>query len=793
MFADKYIVSISEDSTCRVWNDEGDCIACWEGHAGKNIWSCAVDPEHKMVATGGQDSGILLWSLLSIENNKIDSRDDLNTFVLPKTRGKDSIRNFSLVNETTLVAVTAAGYILKMDTSDPLRVWTEVLYDETLKNYNVMKHSDCGRVIVFGNGYGDLIIMSPTNTFEPIKLNIHKQKVFDIFVTPSLDNNILYIVSTSFNEPLLFHKLDLTDSTAPLFCTLYSLKMPSERTTILCAGFLEQDGLFICGTRESNLILYHLNPTSITDDAPQSVEPSFQLSKAHDNQAITSIIFDQENLLEEEDDDDEKTGFTFWTTGRDGCFNRYRLSPLESSFNMEKVYTNRVTKGLLEGAVLVDGELLLLGFYRKHFFVYNERKNFNVLSIVCGGGHRRWQFDTKDAKLAKAFFGFTNKEGICTYFRDATDEGFKDSILQENYHGREVRAIQFLPLWDQDAPLLFATAGEDTLLRIQQYTPWTCSKFTTLASLRKHTTVIKNINYSKGISTLLFTSGGLEELVCWKIEATLPKASKLAHLNCIELAICPTLSQDIETRIMDTTTHVIDAKRGLHIIGAVYSDATIRFWLFNERTNQFSLAGDGTWHAKCILQIKHIVIHGRLFFFTSATDGRIAFWDLTDSFECVTGQDDFENEPKKAAFRLGEPIYHYSAHMSGVNALEIVPQKDTHHILIVTGGEDNALTASLFSIQQQQIQPIGGIFTIPDAHASSITGIKMIDDSIFTTSTDQRLNMWRINTADSVSLTLINAAYMDVPDPSAIDGVLYNDHIHIAVTGVGLQSVRYHQ
>jgi WD40 repeat protein len=110
MFVDGYIVSISEDSTCRVWNEEGDCVTCWEGHAGKNIWSCAVDPEHKTVATGGQDSGILLWSMRSIENNKVDAKDDLNTFVLPK--GKDSIRNFSFVNDSTLVVVTAMGLVV---------------------------------------------------------------------------------------------------------------------------------------------------------------------------------------------------------------------------------------------------------------------------------------------------------------------------------------------------------------------------------------------------------------------------------------------------------------------------------------------------------------------------------------------------------------------------------------------------------------------------------------------------------------------------------------------------------
>jgi hypothetical protein len=42
------------------------------------------------------------------------------------------------------------------------------------------------------------------------------------------------------------------------------------------------------------------------------------------------------------------------------------------------VYRNKVTKGWLEGAIYIDGELLLLGFYQKSFFVYNETKRFEV-------------------------------------------------------------------------------------------------------------------------------------------------------------------------------------------------------------------------------------------------------------------------------------------------------------------------------------------------------------------------------------------------------------------------------
>lgn len=54
-------------------------------------------------------------------------------------------------------------------------------------------------------------------------------------------------------------------------------------------------------------------------------------------------------------------------------------------------------------------------------------------------------------------------------------------------------------------------------------------------------------------------------------------------------------------------------------------------------------------------------------------------------------------------------------------------------------------------------------------------GIKYIDNSVFTTSTDQRLNKWQINYVEDqgVSLTLVDAAYMDVPDPSALDAVSF--------------------
>lgn len=122
---------------------------------------------------------------------------------------------------------------------------------------------------------------------------------------------------------------------------------------------------------------------------------------------------EEDNVDDDDNADDEKEEkealtaldhyITFWTTGRDGCYVEYRLKitglPIHpTSINetkvsvasrgdtliqrkdmiLEIVYRNKVTKGWLEGAIYIDNTLLLLGFYKKAFFVYNETKHFEV-------------------------------------------------------------------------------------------------------------------------------------------------------------------------------------------------------------------------------------------------------------------------------------------------------------------------------------------------------------------------------------------------------------------------------
>jgi len=43
------LVSIGEDTTCKVWDHQGLCVETVEGHKGRNIWSLAVDVENNIV------------------------------------------------------------------------------------------------------------------------------------------------------------------------------------------------------------------------------------------------------------------------------------------------------------------------------------------------------------------------------------------------------------------------------------------------------------------------------------------------------------------------------------------------------------------------------------------------------------------------------------------------------------------------------------------------------------------------------------------------------------------------
>ncbi|PKY42100.1 WD40 repeat-like protein [Rhizophagus irregularis] len=766
---DNYLVSISEDSTCRVWQNSIDlnvddeasdvnCLACWEGHVGKSVWSLAIDPSRKIVATGGGDSEIRLWSLSSVTNNKIGMQ-----FFFSEHSDKDLIK----------------------------------------------------------------IELPPVDSYahlETIEKNLHQYKVFELFLEETEDPNILYVVSHAVHNEIYLLKLDLNDS-EPRFEILCKLSVP-PRFQLMSLAFCPSYSLLICGSRESGLVIYNLNSPilSNTENSIKELSPIIYLKKTHGRQAVTSVAFRIDKLKSNEEE-----VLMIYTSGRDGGYIKYRLRGLSilnlktnysestekdpiiieinktkhcdddlyedtKDYNidsdnsakelqkkelvdgliLEQVYKVKITKGWLERVVFVEDELILLGFFRKRFFVYNEDKKYEMFSVACGGAHRMWHFKAKDKRMDKASFMFIRKENVYIYSREssAINEGFNECNLQGNFHGRECRIVNYLSypldldldLGNNDQkPIIFATGAEDSILRLFQYFPDKQEKnLVSLCSIKKHTSVIKSVEWSYGTELLLFSSGANEELRCWKVEVSLacnqPEAGSSAYpsvgVNCLEWSLCPAVSEIPETRIMDTSVCLINSFKGLHFIAAVYSDSVLRVWLFDEKKRNFFLIGDAKFHTRCILQVRHLVISAGenskdgIILFTSATDG--SYLDLYDkSNEAINSLD------------LGEPVYYYQAHQSGINCLAIHPMSYYNSLyMIVAGGDDNAISIAYFEIlwdtfrkedDYNKIQLIirpkyREIVKIEAAHGSSIQGINVLNDTkILSTALDQRLNLWEID------------------------------------------------
>ncbi|KAK9710055.1 WD repeat-containing protein 6 [Basidiobolus ranarum] len=847
---DRYLISVSEDSTCRVWSfgdidaeDEINCLACWDGHSGKNVWSVAVSPSQKVVATGGGDSGIRLWSLDSVERSKIESISQMSELALPdpttyltegqvlqntETRTKEHIRNFVALDYSTVVLSTHIGHVLKYEHKKDL--WSQVYFDQDLFSYSMMCASECGRVVACGTLSGQLILLSPTSEFKPLKVQVHQEKVFEIFVIPSADPTVFNVISHGVGNEIFWQRFDVRDPENPTFLTVAQLDFPSK--VLLLSVALDEDvGLLVCGTRESHLLVYHQIDASThqteteteTSAKPPIIYPSIIIRKAHEKQAVTAIV------IQKSKDAKGATKVMLYSTGRDGAFSQYRIEGLTStvgqnndedmelsddedddeatklpasnvldiSYNssskitLDRVYRAKVTKGWLEGLTFASGNLLLLGFYRKRFFVYNESKRYEVLSVACGGAHRRWHFRTKDVGMSLATFNFIRRDRILSYYMETEAQDVKSSFvdpkLKESYHGREVRAIKYLNYSGRSSlndPIVFVTGGEDCLLKIFQYMP--SSNFDSIRNIKtikKHTSVIKSICESKGIEHCLFTSGGGEQLRCWKIEVektgTFEANTELAAVGCLEWAVCPKVSDIAETRIMDTTVFTLDPNSGLHFIGVVYSDAVIRLWVYNESQREFILLADGGFHNHCILQVTHCVFEGQALLFSGATDGRVAIWNISEVVQR------YSNTLVKTEVEKLSPIANFMVHMSGVNCLDVLQEGD--QILVATGGDDNALAVTTLTLANDSLTFTNTCKNIlPPAHASALQAVKLLNmDTVITTSTDQRINIWKIQK----DLVLQQSLFVDVADPSAMDVFhLTPEKIQLSITGIGIQT-----
>ncbi|KAJ1652692.1 WD repeat-containing protein 6 [Dispira simplex] len=870
-FAEEFLVSISEDATCRIWSfdkahldGEGGPrpLACWRGHTGKSIWSVAINPEQTTVVTGGGDCGIRLWSLQSIRYRTVDANKPLRTTTLPElstyqvaeqitvnSKGKEFIRNFCSIDQGHAAIVsTHYGYLLRYD--HPQGRWTRLLYHPELVGYSMLQATPCGKVVICGTIQGNLLFFATHAGSVPVctRLQISTEQIFDIQTLAVASNsNEVDVFATVLGESVHWLRLVFHSCTTWKCHPVTDLVLPAA-TLPLCFAMDIDRQILAVGSREGALLLYDIiQPKSNSFETIQisdSLAPFLNLRRLHSKDAITSVLFVSSSESAESPPQTERASgnlieFTLLTGGRDGAVRTLYITlpssvsqsidetpnadttiaiapfpwttayadnevPMQSitvpfrsvsttqpaaEGQVQFIHREKVTRGWVEGLTYLNGQLLVSSFYRKRFIIFNATHQYEQLALFCGGAHRRWYFHTINPELWGASFVFLRRDAIHAYVapaEDPTGEITLTPVLEQSFHGREIRALAYLPYLD-DIHLprgIVATAGEEGVLKIsQQITP---TLFRTLCTVHHHISVIRCIKWvTLGSKVFLFTAGGCEEMRCWKVVITTPERENnnpvLPKVHCVEVAIAPTESLTQGVRIMGITVipntnshqdtledHQLPATPCFYV-ASVHSDATLKLWACHPKRHRFVLvAEDRIYHPNCILSVDHVCltrhsstameVRNTVLVTTGSTDGLIRIFDVTSVLPGWAS-----NTPEgfihcsTSVTPLVPPALQFTAHQSGVNGLRVwIDHCQPISVSVASGGDDNQLHLTRVSVacetDQESWEPIRLNITSQcsqeAAHASAIQDVHLIWASsinpyLVTVATDERINIWR--------------------------------------------------
>ncbi|KAJ3332857.1 WD repeat-containing protein 6 [Blyttiomyces sp. JEL0837] len=843
IFMDDLVISISEDCTARVWDyTKEQCITCWEGHSGKNVWSIAGCLDRGLVATGGGDSGIMLWNLASVYRNLVSNAntDDCGILV-EKPSSKEVYKSIcSLGNSrSSFIAVTDLGRVLFInETGNSIKELH--LETDCLGRDCIVASSTNGSVVACGGLKGDIVVLSSSGLFSPLHLKPHSTKVDTIYVIPDNEDSLpdkIDIVSYSDTEKVITIQLISITPTSNSISTC-RIKPHLPNCIVSSVVWNPELRLLIAATRDGHIAIYNISSTYFSIDTNtnqiSNINPVCEIKNAHGDDQVTSI-----HILNGSAGDT----ITLWSSGRDGWVRQFEIWKDDGSqgdegevWKYELVKQVCLTKGWVEMLHFAENGILASGFFGKKFFVFDVLTNFEMWSYNCGGGHRRWCFVVNKKSLHGSAFVYRRKEELRLVApTSSTSSEFVGVKLQKAYHGMDSKAVHFL---DFDTPdksqRVLVTGGEDSMIIFHHYNiNQQIQSTNSFLYIKKHRSVIRSIDSCKTRhGTYLFTAGGSEDLRCWKVHG-------IEDLKCVEVACAPVVSDVPECRIMDisiiSTIEPPSTNPTTIFLAAAYSDATIRIWSFQTNPQTFHHLGFSHFHNRCVVSVAGITIlkehrqDGRFLVASSGTDGNVALWDVTRLVEV---------DLDRKGVDMGLPMLSFTGHQSGINALDF--RIDAAGVLwIASGGEDNAI--SVFSVQFSNSGEVirNSINSVINtmAHDSIATGIKWITDQTFISiSVDQRLKIWNVkalsknqqpppndttrgskflgfttfydNSATeskkykqtgSINLSCVNAWMMDVCDIAKMDVYVAGENeeggnddgmkVHVAMAGAGLEVV----
>ncbi|NWU63573.1 WDR6 protein, partial [Pterocles burchelli] len=595
---------------------------------------------------------------------------------------------------------------------------------------------------------------------------------------------------------------------------------PCKQCWHTCAAFLPHGGLLLCGDRRGSLLLFRCDSSSgqaaestgiangvtspVRGESGSEAQPSCLLHKeALPLESPLSVLFGLHG----------KTGVTsvtchgdcIYSTGRDGVYRQLRLRGQQ----LEVLRKHRPCKGLQwieELRFTPDGDLLVLGFHADNFVVWSSRTGENLLCVPCGGGHRSWSYCGSPSAEA---FAFIKCGDVMLYRREA--EPCEQQVLLESLHGREIACVRRLGAMDvpgHAALNIFVTGSEDTtacVLALSEHS----RAAVPLARLSDHISSVRALALAgpagpgsedvgdKGLSPLLFSAGGRAQIECYRLLCTRDPGSESA-VACQVIHVAShrldehwerkknrhkLVKMDPETRYMSLSvvpgTSTEQLPTPWRFLAAACSDGSVRLFGLLEAARKLVLVAESFHHQRCVLKVEAF-LHAlpqhlpsrRHLLCSAATDGGIAFWDITGPIaDAADALHRAEGEVQPLA--LGAPLLTVMAHSCGVNSLHVRETPEGRY-LVASGSDDGSIHVCLLEVALGGGDAAAGTclrvlerVARPCAHAAHVTGIRVLrPDLLLSASVDQRLTLWGRGPG---GLDALSTTFFHVPDLAELD------------------------
>ncbi|KAF3387587.1 Regulator of Ty1 transposition protein 10 [Penicillium rolfsii] len=769
------LVSRGEDRTCVVWELSWETpssgvteyqlreMSSAQPHLGRHIWAFDLCErgEETIVYTGGADGALKSFKVRKhvFTPSQYNTPGQINPPSQKKNSDPHAPKTFDFVSPNCLIACSLRselrlGHVSPMNNADV--TWETLCTAEDLRSFSLITGIPTQGLALIANSQGlvKLYNHSTRSITELVNLGKRPRSIL-IAHEQALSDHISVLVHYYAGQAADLMTVTGWETSCPQ-AEVISFSLPKAPYVVTAAALLCEGKYLLLGSELGGLAVYQ------TVGLGLSSKPLVDKRRIHGHESTTCIRAVKPAAGEQE---------YILTCGRDGnyCYHELQVSQSESeTVSLETL--DQTSSGLgqdLWGIYLEDltGDLMVYGFRSQNFVLRNETRQQDIVSIASGGARRVWSYQP-GTESSKPLLAWLEKPNLQVR-RIQTDS---NRAIRAGGHGREIRTVDSLSSV-KGRGSFFATGAEDTIVRIFAASsrasegPW--GSFKCLRILDKHRAGIQQVSWSND-GRYLFTSAGQEELFVWGI-SWLPSFD-----ICVKMvAKCPKSDPESEMRITSfdmVEVEEFDAGKGF-LFCLTLSNSTIRIFHFSlSEQFQFTLLAQGRYMTNCLTQTKIWVKDSSVSLVTAATDGYFTLWDLTDTLESFYDISSLGLKSKQSfdgSCITPEDITcesRYQVHSNSIKAMELVSLSDTIAV-ILTASDDCSITVSLVRARTADSDADGigvnahvSTISVPDAHAASVTALKVLRQEISTTSSasyesrltfvtsgnDHRLKLWSI-------------------------------------------------